>query len=72
MRQICFLFGAGDIWKRHSLGYNTSATLAEDFRKSKSIDIAGSQPTNKITVVKDNEQKGLFHISGGFSSSDSD
>ncbi|CAD8117498.1 unnamed protein product [Paramecium sonneborni] len=60
IKQICFLFGAGEIWKRHSLKNSSVSKISEDLKKFKSIDI--STYNKQIQVTKDKNSKNIYHI----------
>ncbi|CAK80762.1 unnamed protein product (macronuclear) [Paramecium tetraurelia] len=70
IKQICYLFGAGDIWKRHSLGQDTNLDLYDNLKKYRSIDISDSWKNAEIKVTKDTNKKGVYTIDYPFSDSD--
>ncbi|KAM3146386.1 hypothetical protein pb186bvf_001355 [Paramecium bursaria] len=71
LRQLCFLFGVGDIWRRHSQGYPSKTSIQEDFRKFKSIDVSSySDETDTVKVTKDQTKTGVYNISYDFDDSD--
>ncbi|CAD8111708.1 unnamed protein product [Paramecium sonneborni] len=60
IQQICFLFVAGEIWKRLSLQNSSVSKIQEDLKKFKSIDI--STYNNQIQVTNDSSTNHVYHI----------
>ncbi|CAD8093148.1 unnamed protein product [Paramecium primaurelia] len=72
IKQLCFLFGAGEIWKRNSLKHSSVSTISEEFKKFKSIDITSFKATEHIQVIKDKNSSHIYHIDYPFSDDESD
>lgn len=68
MRARCYLFGAGEVWKRHSMGITSGyiskiifRSLFDDFRKVKSFDIRSIDELG-VRVSKDDDKKNTYKI----------